>query len=101
VVLEALNAARCDIHARDDMQRTSLHHAPVKHTDAVKALLRLGFNPNARDTEGKIPLHRTPVRRMSQVYELLVRQGGDDKAVDHEDHSVYYYQNQSYNANYG
>lgn len=101
VALEALRAAGCDIHARDDMQRTALHHAADGHSDAVKALLRSGLDPNAGDAEGKTPLHLTPVRHMSQVYKLLVRHGGDDKAVDHEGHSLDCYQNQSYNANYG
>lgn len=47
LALEDLHAAGCDIHARDDMQRTALHLAAVGHTDAVKALLRLGLDPNA------------------------------------------------------
>jgi ankyrin repeat protein len=99
--IEALRTAGCHIHARDNMQRTALHHAAKGYTDAVKALLRLGLDPNARDAEGKTPLHLTPVSRMSPVYDLLVRHGGDDKAVDHEGHSVDDYQRQSYNANYG
>jgi ankyrin repeat protein len=99
--LEALRAAGCDIHARDDMQRTALHHAADGHTDAVKALLRLGLDLNSRDAEGKTPLHLTAVSRMSPVYDLLVHHGGDDKAVDHKGHSVDYYQNESYDTHYG
>lgn len=106
--LKALRAAGCDIHARDNKQRTALHHAAehagndnTKAMDVVKTLLDLGFDPNARDVEGKTPLHLATDIRMDQVQTLLVRHGGNAKAKDYLGHSVGYYQNQSWNANYG
>ncbi|KUL84990.1 hypothetical protein ZTR_07814 [Talaromyces verruculosus] len=48
LALEALHAAGCGIHARDDMQRTALHHAAVGHSHAVKVLLRSGLDQRSR-----------------------------------------------------
>ena len=101
VALEALRAAGCDIHARDQKQRTALHQAVEGGPDAVEMVLGLGLDPNARDVEGKTPLHLAPFCRPSSTYSLLVRHGGDRNAIDHLGHSVGYYQNERYNANYG
>ncbi|KAJ5444835.1 ankyrin repeat-containing domain protein [Penicillium daleae] len=77
--LEALHAAGCHIHARDNGKRTALHYAAGErydgNTDTVEALLRLGLDPNSRDAEGKTPLHLAPYSQMSPIYDLLVRHG--------------------------
>lgn len=102
--LEALHAAGCHIHARDDEKRTALHYAAGEryngNTDTVEALLRLGLDPNSRDAEGKTPLHLAPCSQMSPSYDLLVRHGGDDKALDYKGVSVASCQHQSWINNY-
>lgn len=46
------------VHAKDEQQRTPLHHAAFSgNLDAVKLLLRHDANINARDYGGSSPLH--------------------------------------------
>ncbi|KAK0623952.1 ankyrin repeat-containing domain protein, partial [Immersiella caudata] len=74
---EVLLRAGADLYARDLINKTVLHMACAKgHATAVRALLRLGMDPNDGGTSGT-GLGYAPIRDAVDVMRALVEKGAD------------------------
>jgi ankyrin repeat protein len=76
-----LAAGGHDIHAQDDLERTSLTLATVSDVKNVLVLLRRGANIRHRDVGGDTPLHWAVYHKNANVARLLLKKGAD---MDHK-----------------
>ncbi len=86
--LQGLAAFACsggDVNARTQFGYTALHIAVLNdRTEAVRSLLRLGADVNARDDDGAAPLHSCANRAVNggEIPRALIAAGADVNAVD-------------------
>ncbi len=71
------------LSSKDLFQRTALHYAvQYKKTVSAHQLLKAGADPNARDRQGKTPLHLAAGKHLSDLLLCLVCFKGDLSAQD-------------------
>lgn len=82
------------VNVTDSNGRTALHRAVLNHNpNGMKALIAAGANPNLRDHDGAVPLHRlaqsngapmfpvTPAMRR-KLWDILIEAGADPSIAD-------------------
>ena len=79
-----------DLHERDNKEQTPLHYATLSgNLEMIELFLKEGFDVNARNLEGQIPLHLAIEKRQSQeVIQFLINNGADVNARDNKGQSV-------------
>lgn len=76
-------AARADVNARDDWQRTPLHCAiEARHGDLARVLIERGTDLRAQDHQQQTPLHGAARNGLSDLARLLLERGANPAAQD-------------------
>lgn len=79
--LETVLASGARKHTRDAQQRTALHYAAKEdHGGAVAKLLSWGLDADAKNSNGRVPLHL--VQHESEAYRSLIGHGANHNAKD-------------------
>lgn len=91
-VVDALLETGANVDMSDTSDSTALHQAAsVGSREGVLALLRHGADVHARDTDGRLPLHKACLYNRwhaADVVDLLLRWGADESLVDDEGYTA-------------
>ena len=87
-IIQVLLDWKLNIDSKSYNDETSLYLAlrdqPPNYFETIQLLLEYGADPNARTSDGSIPLHLASGRGMVEVSRLLLRYGADVEAVNND-----------------
>ncbi len=69
VVIRMLADAGADVHAKDHLGQTPLHHAMYssRKADAIRAMVEVGADINAQNNDGNTPLHIASMAKLTHI----------------------------------
>lgn len=97
LVSKAVQANPALISARDSWDQSTLLHAActnVQREPMVQALLKLGFDPNARNNLGQTPLHLAVMFDADRtIVDALIDAGAEPELIDAKGNTPFDYRN--------